>query len=123
VSGKKISGGAAWVGSRNVLWHASILVSTDTQVLSQALSPSMTPRGTNFVRSKWQHVTTLQELVGKPVDLAAVKRELIDNCVRRLPSTLQDAQLTEKETRGMMHLFEEKYSKDDWNVHGHWKGN
>jgi len=120
VSGKKISGGAAWMGRQNMLWHASILVSTNTQILTQILSPSTTLRSTNFVRSKKQVVTTLEQVVGKSADLTAVKRELIDNCVRRLGFQPQNAPLTENETSSMMRLFAEKYSKDDWNLHGHW---
>lgn len=108
------------MGRQNVLWHASILVSTDMQILTHALSPSTALHRTNFVRSKRQVVTTLQQVVGKSADLAAVKRELIDNCVRRLGFQPQNAQLTEDETSSMMRLFAEKYSKNDWNLHGHW---
>jgi len=121
VLGKKIAGGAAWVGKQNVLWHASILISTDTQTLIQALSPGRTTNTTDFVRSKWQQVTTLKEATGKLVELAAVKRELTSTCERQLQFKLQDGQLTGSETRGMTKLLAEKYLRDDWNLHGHWE--
>jgi lipoate-protein ligase A len=121
VSGKKISGAAAWVGNQNVLWHASILISTDTMALRGALSPSKVTKRTSFTRSKWREVITLEQAGNKPLDLHAVKRTLVDTCERQLGLELQDSQLTENETVSMTRLFEEKYSKDYWNLCGHWK--
>jgi lipoate-protein ligase A len=121
VLGKKIAGGAAWISSQTVLWHASILISTNTKTLNHALSPSRTSPETCFVRSKWQEVTTLQEITGKSTNMVAVKRELIKACERHLGSELSPTQLTEKVTGAMMRLLAEKYSRDDWNLHGHLK--
>lgn len=118
VGGKKIAGGAAAVGRDFVLWHASILVSTNTDLLSELLAPSRRNEESKFIRSRWHPVTTLVAALGKPVSVEEVKNQLKVATESSFGVGLSSGVLQDDEKERMILLHEGKYSTEQWNLCG-----
>ncbi|MGA2784875.1 MAG: lipoate--protein ligase family protein, partial [Candidatus Bathyarchaeia archaeon] len=77
--GKKISGSASALNRKFILWHASLLVSTDLDTLHQVLSPSQDYIRTIHVRSRWRPTTSVQQLLGKVIQISEVRRKFVES--------------------------------------------
>ncbi len=120
VSGKKIAGAAAGLKQRLSLWHASILVSTDIQMLTRTLAPSRHVIETHgYVHSNWMPVTSVQDELTERVDVTTAKLRLISSFEESTSASTYVGDLTSDEKEICHRLFDEKYSKDHWNLHGH----
>jgi lipoate-protein ligase A len=118
ISGRKVSGAAAALGRNFAFWHASILVSTDTDLLNQVLLPSKVSKQTPFIRSRWRPVVTLEKALGKRVELEDVKHQLVRLCARSYGVGLQVGELSIEEERLMESLHARKYRTSEWNLQG-----
>ena len=118
VNGRKISGASAAVRHNCVLWHASLLVSTDLETVRQVLSPSRENFFSNRVRSKWQPVTNLQTLLSRPVELSEVKTQIIKTIENMFDIRVRRSQLSSSEEDITNHLLDLKYSTAEWNNEG-----
>jgi len=123
VSGRKLSGSAAALGTHFTFWHSSILVSTDTDLLERVLSPSRKITSTRFIRSRWQQVTTLQAALGKPVRIEEVKHQLARSVEKTLGISLEMDDLRSDEKERLASLHAQKYSSPQWNLYGNCKEN
>ncbi len=118
ISGKKVSGAAAALGRNFAFWHASILVSTDTDLLNQVLLPGKVPIQTKFIRSRWRPVVTLEKALGKRVELQEVKHQLVRSCARSYGTGLEVGKLSIEEELLMESLHTRKYRTSKWNLQG-----
>lgn len=123
ISGKKVSGAAAALSRDFALWHASILISTDTILLNRILSPSRHENATTHVRSRWQSVTTLQAALGRSVDIDEVKLQLLRSAQRLLGVSFEADGLRNDEELSMKSLYARKYLSNEWNFYGTRKEN
>ena len=116
--GKKISGSASALNRKFILWHASLLVSTDLDTLQQVLSPSQDCIRTIHVRSKWRPTTSVKQLLGRLVQISQVRRIFVESIRDVFDAEPTIASLsTREETVGQM-LHACKYSKNSWNLDG-----
>jgi lipoate-protein ligase A len=118
VGTKKVSGSAAALGSGFVLWHSSILVSTDIEILELVLAPSRKANMAHFVHSRWHPVTTLQDALGHSVSVDDVKSRLIKSAQEILCVKLEAGRLRTDEERWFTSLYNRKYSSPNWNRNG-----
>ena len=118
ISGRKVSGAAAAMGRNFAFWHASILVSTDTDLLNRVLLPSTVPKQTKFIRSRWRPVVTLENALGERVELEDVKHQLVSSCARSHGVGLDVGKLSIEEERLMESLHARKYCTSEWNLQG-----
>jgi len=114
----KISGAACALNSHYALWHASLLVSTNTTILKQVLSPSREAKETNFVRSKWRPVTTLNEHLSQPVNVEELSLQLTRSVSQLTGCSIDPGHLSETEEQISKTLYDQKYSSNLWNLHG-----
>jgi lipoate-protein ligase A len=121
VGGRKIAGAAAALGRDFILWHASILISTDTDLLNQLLAPSRESEESSFIRSRWHPVTTLVAALGKPVSIEEVKHQLRIAAERSFGVEFSRSGLPHDEEERMKLLHECKYSTEQWNLHGNYR--
>jgi len=117
VNGKKISGAAAALGARYTLWHASILISTNTRLLEEALAPSRHMFQTRFVRSQWKPVTTIVKELDGNVDAKKLRSHLVESFTSRTCAKLTSGALSKDEENALQDLLP-KYSSMQWNLHG-----
>jgi len=118
VDGRKVCGAAAAAGTHFTLWHCSILVNTDTQLLELALAPSKSITSSRFVRSKWRPVTTVAKALAKPISVDEVASSLERSVERNFGAELDAERLTREEERYSKELHAQKYSLNEWNLKG-----
>lgn len=118
VSGKKVSGAAAALGRGFAFWHASILISTDTKLLSRVLRPSRSTGPTKFVHSRWKQVTTLEDLIGVHVDVEDIKTRLLSIFEKQLHTETERRKLTSVEQDRLSALHTQKYTSREWTFTG-----
>ena len=118
ISGRKVSGAAAALGRNFTFWHASILVSTNTDLLNQVLLPGKVPKQTKFIHSRWRPVVTLEKALGERVELEGVKHQLIRSCARSYGVGLEVGKLSIEEEQLMESLHARKYRTSEWNLQG-----
>jgi lipoate-protein ligase A len=118
VGGKKIAGAAAALGRDFALWHASVLISTNTDLLNELLAPSRRSEESRFIHSRWHPVTTLVAALGKPVTTEEVKHQLMVTAESSFGARLSTGGLQDDEKEQTTLLHEHKYSTEQWNVKG-----
>ncbi len=121
VGSRKVSGAAAALGSGFTLWHNSILVSSNVDILERVLAPSRKINSTPFVRSRWCPVSTLETVLGKRIGLKRVKSQLVTSLLSILGGKVKAGRLNADEEATFRSLFDGKYSSLDWNQDGNWK--
>ena len=117
ISGRKVSGAAAAFGRDFAFWHASLLVSTDEHMLNEALQPSRRIGNSQFIRSRWRPVITLDRALGKQLDVEWVKQGLMSACQTQFE--FEAGELSEEEERVMKSLYDWRYSSSEWNLSGY----
>jgi lipoate-protein ligase A len=117
VFGRKVSGAAAALGRDFAFWHASLLVSTDEQMLNEALKPRRVIIDSQFIRSRRRPIITLTRALGKQLGVERVKESLMSAC-RKL-FEFEVVGLSEEEGRVMKSLHDSKYSSNEWNLSGY----
>jgi lipoate-protein ligase A len=115
VDGEKVAGSAAAVNREFILWHASLLVSTNLEMLEQILSPSKIQAHTIHIRSNWRQTTSLQKLLHKSVQVSDVRSRLLESLQDMLGAELRSGSLSSEENRILEKLHDDKYSKNSWN--------
>ena len=118
VNNRKISGAACALSPNYVLWHASILVSTNTATLTRILSPSREALRSKFVRSKWSPVTTLNEHLSAPVNIETFSLQLTRSIRELTGVEIESGRLSEVEVERARSLYDRKYGLSTWNLHG-----
>jgi len=118
VSGRKICGAAAGVTRDYSLWHSSILVSTDLEILRRVLMPSRVSYGSSYIRSNWKPVVNLNDALGRNLSMAQVKESLLLSVEKISGAKPQLMQPTQAELGQMHALLNDKYSTYNWNHQG-----
>ena len=118
VEGRKICGAACAVGIDFGIWHCSVLVDTNVQLLESTLAPSRSKANSRFVRSKWQPVTTLSIALRRRVGVGEVMRTLESTIEERFGRNLEASGLSTEEEECLQVLYTQKYSLDEWNMEG-----
>jgi len=118
VQGRKISGASAAVRRNLVLWHATLLVSTDPVTITQVLSPSRENFPTSRVRSRWQPVTNLQIALSRRVETTEVKENILNTIKDMFHIRLRKSQLSLGEETMTTQLHDLKYVTSQWNNEG-----
>ena len=118
INGKKVCGAAAAVGLHFTLWHCSILVDTDTELLELTLAPSKLEGKSRFVHSQWREVTTLTNALSGTYSfdelLSFIKRTL----EAKMKVKFETLPLSPEEQRSSQALDSRKYSSSEWTMRG-----
>ncbi len=115
VNGRKISGGAGALKGGFVFHHCSILVSSDLKMLSEVLSSSENSIGEPCVRSAKKAVSNLSIELDRELTITEVKDSLIIGFEKAFAIELAKGETTTEERVLAEKLYNEKYSKEEWN--------
>lgn len=118
VQGRKIAGASAAFGNDFALWHSSIMVSTNLDILGLVLAPSKMANSTRFVHSRWRPVVNLREAIGRGVSVDQVKLRLIESIRQKLRVKLEVDEIRGDEEACLEGLFRWKYALPAWNRDG-----
>jgi lipoate---protein ligase len=115
---RKVLGGAAASGYGFALWHGSLLVSTNVDILESVLAPSRQKHETHYVRSRWQPVTTVEAAAGRKVSVEEAQAKLTESTQEILGVNLEVDGMQPDEKKWFRRLYARKYSLPNWNNDG-----
>lgn len=115
VDGKKMSGIAQSVHKKRILNHGTILFDTDLTVLSDALKVKADKIESKGVKSVKSRVTNIKPYLEEDVDLLTFKDILLKNIFEYENKALEELILTDEQKAEVGKLYEERYSKWEWN--------
>jgi len=115
VHDRKISGNAQVRKRGIILHHGTILVNSDLNLLSEALKPSSRSNPQRGVHSRRRPVTNLSYEISRRVNMQAVKESLQRSFEEAFSVKLVRSTLTSKEKEAAQTLYDEKYSRKEWN--------
>lgn len=118
LQGRKVCGAAAANGKNFALWHCSILVDTNLDLLGITLAPSKLPSKSHFVHSQWRPVTTLTKASSNPMRVHEVAESLKRAVEVKMEVTLQANRPSNHEAEYANTLYARKYSSQEWNLEG-----
>lgn len=114
VDGRKISGSAARVAGDRVLFHGTLLYSSDLDVLSRVLTvkkEKIVSKGVPSVRSR---VTRIADHLPHSLDILEFKQLLLNAFLD--PETHSPYEPSEREKQAILALADSKYRNDEWTL-------
>lgn len=125
IDGLKISGSAQCVHKDRVMYHATLLFSSDLSSLISTLESD--PKQVEnikdnriYVQSVKSPVTNILKHLEQPLDINIFKKYILDYFLYKSNDN-RSYQLTEEDTSAITILKENKYANPDWNFHGNYK--
>jgi len=118
VKGKKISGSAQSHKSGVVLQHGTLLLNVDLEKMFTFLRVPWARTCMQVVDVAKNKITSLRMELGKNVSVREAYQALVEGFEKALKVPLLEGELTLYERELAERLFKEKYSTDDWNIHG-----
>jgi lipoate-protein ligase A len=120
IDGLKISGSAQCIHKKRVMYHATLLFSTDLLNLNMALTSSPTqlndvvsPRSV-YVKSVRSQVTNIKEFVPDNMQINDLKQEVMNYFLNN-GSHNKTYTFSREDLSAIKRLSKEKYSTSDWN--------
>lgn len=105
VNGKKVSGMAAYIKKESIFCHGTLLVSSNLDTLCEVLK-----------RLKVE-VTALQFEIGGKMSIDGIKSAIVSGFNIAYHVKMKREKLSSIEANIMKALYDEKYSKEEWNLH------
>lgn len=117
VEGRKISGSAQSHKGDVVLQHGTLLVSVDLKRMFTFLRVPWAKTCMEVVNVAKDRITSIRAL-GKNVSITEIHAALVEGFKKALNVEFVDSELTHYERALADKLCREKYSTDEWNLHG-----
>jgi lipoate-protein ligase A len=118
VRGRKISGSAQSHKKDVVLQHGTLLVSVDLEKMFTFLRVPWAKTCMEVVNVAKGRITSIRRELGKNISIAEIHGALVEGFRKALNVEFVDGTLTPHERALADKLYREKYSTDDWNLHG-----
>jgi len=112
---RKISGSAQVRRRGAILHHGTILVNSDLNLLYEVLKPQRRVNQQKGVPSKRRTVTNLSDEIAREVSMQAVKESLRRSFEEVFSVKLVHSTLSPEEMELSHTLYDEKYSRKEWN--------
>lgn len=111
--GLKISGSAQCIYKDKVMYHATLLFSSDLHNLRSSLKskPNLSVENKKYVQSKRSPVVNIQECMRNPLTIDEFKKTIINYFF----TNNRPYSLDPKDIEAVNKIAEIKYSTDDWN--------
>lgn len=123
INGLKISGSAQCIHKDRVMYHATLLFSSDLSHLSDILNvdaPRQMPDKSDkkiYVKSVKSPVTNLSKHINASFDIDYLKDFILNYFLNENPDN-RSYELTEKDITAIQTLANEKYATESWNLGG-----
>jgi len=116
VDGKKVSGAAGSLRWGTIFHHGCILVASDLAILGRVLNVPRVKLAERHVASVQKRVTTVRDELGKDVSTRAVRDAIVRGIENSYNVRLVEGELTRSEMASVRELYDEKYSRPEWNL-------
>lgn len=122
INGLKISGSAQCIHKDRVMYHATLLFSSDLNRLVTTLEgdPEELDNKTNnkiYVKSVKSPVTNIVEYLDRPLDITYFKEYIMDYFLKESP-TNRVYEFSEQDISAIETLANAKYATQEWNLEG-----
>ena len=112
IDDKKISGNAQTVFKNRIMHHGTILFNADTEELSKCLNPSKIKMQSKGIKSVRARITNVIEHLPTKMTIdefkAGLKNQFLKDC--------EYYEFSEEDKAKIQTLYDEKYSKYEWNI-------
>jgi len=115
-NGKKLSGSAIVNRGPAKLVHGTVIVQLDRGRMFKALKVPKAKLRSKGLRSPGERVTSLEEVLGRKVDMTELKDALSSALGAALGLKVKKGTLTKAERERIDELVKKKYDNDDWNL-------
>jgi len=115
IKDRKISGNAQTRKKGMILHHGTLLINSNLSLLSEVLKPPKRPYRKRGVPSKRRLVTNLSDEIARKISVQDVKEVLIRSFEDAFSVRLVRSALTLEEMEISQILYDEKYSRREWN--------
>jgi lipoate-protein ligase A len=112
IGGRKVLGSAAGLREGGVLFHATMLIRSNLEMLAKVLKVPRTKLQDKGVTQVSHRVGNVYDLTGRDMD--EVKRALLDGYSEYLNFEFYRDELTEREYRLAEYLYNNKYNRPEW---------
>jgi Lipoate-protein ligase A len=112
INGKKVLGSAAGLREGGVLFHATMLIRSNLEMLAKVLKVPRTKLQDKGVTQVSHRVGNVYDLAGKDMD--EVKRALLNGYSEYLNFEFYKDELTEREYKLAEYLYNNKYNRPEW---------
>jgi len=116
VGGKKISGNAQAWRKNVILQHGTFLVRVDLSRMFTVLKVPWPGSLEDIVRRAEGKITSVERELGRHISIQEAYEALLEGFREALGVELEEGELTEREEELALRLYEEKYSREDWNL-------
>src|SRR5690606_32845629 len=114
VDGKKFSGNAKLARQGKMIQHGTILLNSEMEVLSQALTVNPLKFVDKATKSTRSRVTNLIDYLPEPISTDELKNLLTAEIIKNNPEATR-YQLSDEDLHGIEKFMTEKYETWDWN--------
>jgi lipoate-protein ligase A len=118
VNSKKVSGSAQSHKKGIVLQHGTLLVDVNLQKMFTILRVPWATSCMQVVNIAENRITSVKKETGRSVAIGEVEQALIQGFQRALNIKLLEGKLTTYEHELAEKLYKQKYTTNDWNLHG-----
>jgi len=118
VNGKKISGSAQSHKKGIVLQHGTLLIDVNLQKMFTILRVPWATTCMQVVNIAKNRITSIQKETARNITIGEVEQSLIQGFQRTLNTKLAEGELTTYERELAEKLYKQKYTTNDWNLHG-----
>ncbi|NIA03728.1 MAG: lipoate--protein ligase family protein [Nitrospiraceae bacterium] len=115
VDGKKISGNAQTRSNGVILQHGTILLKVDIKKMFTYLKVSNEKIKDKMIKNAEERVTSLEKISPRTISFKEVENAIIHGFDKVLKANLKEEPLTEYERELAKKLYNDKYSKKEWN--------
>ena len=116
VNGLKVSGAAGSIRWDAIFHHGCILVGSDLSILTRVLNVAQVKLADKHVASVRKRVTTIRDELGRDVSTGEVKNSIAKGIEIAYNVRLQNGELSGEELALARELYNEKYSRPEWNL-------
>lgn len=118
VGGRKISGSAQSHKRGVVLQHGTLLVNVDFRKMFTVLKVPWAKTCFDIMKVAEDRITSVRKELGRVVSMQKINEALVEGFRRAFPVEFVEDELTSEELGLAQQLDEQKYSTEDWNLHG-----
>ena len=118
INGKKVSGSSQCHKKGVVLQHGTLLLDVDLKKMFTFLRVQLSENCFETLQTAEKKITSLKKELGREISRKRIERAVVESLEKRLGVRFVEGSLTSQECDAARQLNEEKYSTNEWNLHG-----
>ena len=118
IGGKKVSGSSQCHKRGVVLQHGTLLLDVDLKKMFTFLRVQLSENCFETLQTAEEKITSLKKELGREISRKRVERAMVEGLEKKLGVGFAEGHISSHEWKIAGQLNEEKYTKDEWNLHG-----